>query len=358
MTKLYKFRQIVIIGILVLLFIYLASRVNFIFAPILSLINIVLIPVMLAGFFYYLLRPLITLMERKLNRILSILIVFVVIAILLAVFIVGIWPSLRNQVINLIELAPSLLNSFGVQLQELEDSKVLSSILPEDVSLVSGLTEYLNKGFTFATSYISGLFSVVSNFAIILFIFPIILFYMLKEGGKVGRTIVSALPKRFRPEGTEIMSEIDKALSNFIVGRVIVNLALGVLMYIGFLAIGLPYAMLLTVISVIMNFIPFIGAILSAVPIIIIGLVQSPSTAVWALIIILVAQQIQDNIIAPYVFGKKLDIHPLTTIFLVLLGADLSGILGVILIIPVYMIFKIVIVKVYQKFFRQYWENA
>ena len=76
-------------------------------------------------------------------------------------------------------------------------------------------------------------------------------------------------------------------------------------MYIGFLIIGLPYALLLTVVAVIMNFVPFIGAIVSSIPIVIIGLIQSPSVAIWSLIIILVAQQIQDNLVAPYVFGKS-----------------------------------------------------
>ncbi|MNF13264.1 hypothetical protein D3C80_2150360 [compost metagenome] len=69
----------------------------------------------------------------------------------------------------------------------------------------------------------------------------------------------------------------------------------------------------------------------------------------------LAAQQIQDNVIAPYVFGKKLDIHPLTTIILVLVGGDLAGILGILLIIPIYMIIKIVAANVYELFIRHHW---
>ena len=151
-----------------------------------------------------------------------------------------------------------------------------------------------------------------------------------------------------------MMSEIDSALSGFIVGRVLVNLALGVLMYIGFLIIGLQYALLLTVIAVVMNFVPFIGAILSSIPIFIIGFIQSPSIAVWSIIIVLVAQQIQDNLIAPYIFGKKLDIHPLTTIILVLVGGDIGGIIAILLIIPLYMIVKILLTKVYNLFVKNH----
>jgi len=104
-----------------------------------------------------------------------------------------------------------------------------------------------------------------------------------------------------------------------------------------------------------MNFVPFIGAILSSIPIFIIGFIQSPSIAVWSIVIVLIAQQIQDNLIAPYIFGKKLDIHPLTTIVLVMVAGDLGGIIAILLIIPVYLIIKIVLVKLYNLFLKERW---
>ncbi|MEF2968437.1 AI-2E family transporter [Paenibacillus sp. M1] len=353
MARLNLFIRICLAILLVLGIIFLGSKVNFIFTPILSLFSIIIIPLMLAGFFYYLLRPLINWLERKkLNRTLAILLVYLVILVLLTGFIAGIWPSLRTQLVNLVNNAPSLFAALNDELVKLADSPWFSSLFPAESNPFAKITEYLNKGFSLLINYVTGLFSFVSDFAIILFTFPIMLYYMLKEGGKFGRRIVSLFPSRYRQEGNTIVAEIDDALSNFIVGRVIVNLALGVLMYVGFLIIGLPYALLLTVIAVIMNFIPFIGAILSSVPIFIIGLIESPSTAVWSIIVVLAAQQIQDNLIAPYIFGKKLDIHPLTTIILVLLGGDLWGIIGILLIIPVYLILKIIVSKFYDTYLK------
>ncbi len=354
MAKLNNFIRVCLAILLVLGIVYLGSRVDFLFTPILSLFSVIIVPLMLAGFFYYLLRPLIDTLEKyKLNRSLAIIIVYVVILVLLFAFIIGVWPSLRTQLVNFVDNMPNLIASLNQQLLKLEDNEFLSALIPADANPASTLTDYLNKGFTLLTNYVSGLLSFVSNFAIILFTFPIMLFYMLKEGGKFGRKIVSFFPKKYREERTTMMTEIDSALSGFIVGRVLVNLALGVLMYIGFLIIGLQYALLLTVIAVVMNFVPFIGAILSSIPIFIIGFIQSPSIAVWSIIIVLVAQQIQDNLIAPYIFGKKLDIHPLTTIILVLVGGDLGGIIAILLIIPLYMIVKIVLTKAYYLFVKQ-----
>lgn len=345
--------------ILILLVIFLGDKVKFIFNPLISLLSVILVPAMLAGFFYYLLRPLVELMhKRRVNRTLAIFLIYLVFGLIMAGFIIGIWPSLREQFLAFIENAPNLIKMLTEQVQELEESGMLAQFLPEGSNILSRITEVIDQGFTVLTDYMSGVVSFFSSFIMVLFVTPIILYFMLKEGGKFGEKIVGFMPKRFRDVGTDLMDEIDSSLSGFIVGRVIINVALGVLMYIGFLFIDLPYALLLTVIAVIMNFIPFIGAFLSSVPIVIIAFIQSPSMAIWALVIILAAQQIQDNLLAPYIFNKSLDIHPITTIVVVLVGGDIAGLMGVILAIPFYMTLKIVITKVYHIFFKDKWEKA
>lgn len=359
MLKLNHFIKLCIAVFMILAIVYVGTLVDFVFKPILSLVTNITIPLMLSVFFYYLLLPLVNWMEKKkINRALSILLIYLFIAFLLVGFFIGVWPTARTQMFNLFNNAPNLLNTLNEQLKEIEQSGFLADFFPADVSPLTQLTNYLNKGVTLLTNYVTGLFSVISNVAIVLFIFPVILFYMLKESGGFSEKVVKLTPKRFQSEATAVVTDINQSLSNFIVGRVLINLALGVLMYIGFLFIGLPYALLLTVVAVIMNFIPFIGAILSAIPILIIGFIESPSTAIWSLVIILVAQQIQDNLIAPYIFGKQLDIHPITTIVIVLIGGDLAGIIGMLLIIPIYMIIKIIVLKVYELFIKQKWENA
>ena len=184
---------------LVLVNIYLLSRVSFIFQPLVTMITVITVPMMLSVFFYYLLRPLVNYMERKkLNRTFSILLIYLVFGVLLVLFIVGLWPSLREQLINLVDNAPNLINSLSVQLRELEQNGAITALFPEGSTPFSQLTDYINKGFTFVTNYVSGLFSLISSFAIILFTFPIILFYMLKQGEKFGRKLVHIAPKRFQ----------------------------------------------------------------------------------------------------------------------------------------------------------------
>ncbi|WP_018753362.1 AI-2E family transporter [Paenibacillus sanguinis] len=338
--------------------VYVFSLVKPFFLPVSAVIGAISIPILLAGFFYYLLRPVVSYMEaRNIKRTWAILILYVALVVITIGFISGVWPMLQDQLINLVQNIPQLIQMLDVQLNKLGDIPFLASIIPADSDLASYFTEYLSKAISFLSNYISGFVSFISQFAIILFTFPILLYYMLKEGHKFKRSLAKLSPKRYRREMLRAAVEMDKALNDYIIGRVIVNVALGILMFLGFLIIGLPYALLLTTVAIILNFIPLFGAVISSIPIVIIGLIESPTTGIWALVIILVAQQIQDNIISPYVFGKKLDIHPVTTILLVLGSGNWFGIIGMIVVIPVYMLIKIAWRRIYNLFFRSQWET-
>lgn len=358
MIKLNRVIQIALLVTLVFVIVFLYSKVSYLFASFSSLVQIIFVPILLAAFFYYLLRPVIGLMAKyKVKRTLSILIVFLVFSAILIWFVLAMLPLLQKQFISLIDNAPSFFDAIGKQITALQQNETINSIFPASEFDWSTVSNYINKGLSSVNAYIGSLVNFVSNFTIVLFITPIILFFLLKEGEKLPTRIVNGAPKRFKDDVQEMLGDFDKVLSNFIVGRVLVNLALGVLMYIGFIIIDLPYALLLTTIAVVANFIPFVGAILSSVPIVIVALVDSPSKAIWSLVIILVAQQIQDNLIAPYIFGKQLNIHPLTTIILVLGAGKIGGIIAMIIIIPAYLILKIVAIKVYSLFFKEKWEN-
>lgn len=345
--------------IALLLIIYLGAKVSFLFNPIVSIFNMLLVPIAAAGFFYYLLRPIVDYLERrKIKRPLGVLMIYFVFAGLFLIFILLVWPTLKEQIENFIENAPNLVNDLQTQMNQLGKNPFWSRFMPSESELYNGLMDYANRAMTWISNSISNLISVVSGVVVIIATIPIILYYMLKESSKLPSKLLSVVPRRYRKDGQEVLSDIDSALSNFIIGKVILNLALSVLMYIGFLIIGLPYSLLLTIISFILNFIPYVGALLASIPVVIVGFIESPSIAIWSVVVIVVAQQIQDNILTPVIYGKQLDIHPLTTIILLLVGGDFYGILGVLLAIPAYMVLKIIVVRVYELFLAEKVEDA
>lgn len=345
--------------IALLLIIFLGSKISFLFSPIVSMINMLIVPIAISGFFFYLLRPIVDYLERrKIKRPLGVLMIYFVTAGLFAIFILLVWPTLKEQIENFIENAPNLVDDLQKQMNQLGHNPFWARFMPSESEFNNGLMEYVNKAMTWISNSITNLIAVISSVVIVIATVPIILYYMLKESSKLPPKLLSILPRRYRRDGQEVLSDIDSALSNFIIGKVILNLILSILMYIGFLIIGLPYSLLLALISFVLNFIPYVGAILAAVPVVIVGFIESPSIAIWSVVVIVAAQQIQDNILTPVIYGKQLDIHPLTTIILLLVGGDFFGILGVLLAIPAYMVLKIIVVRVYELFLAEKVEDA
>jgi predicted PurR-regulated permease PerM len=215
----------------------------------------------------------------------------------------------------------------------------------------------LNQAITAASNYISNLFSIITSFVIVIVTAPIILYYLLKESEHIPNSILHIIPRRYRKDGREVISEIDAALSGFIVGRVIITCLLGVLLYIGFMIIGLPYALLLAVIATVLNIIPYIGQFLGAIPCLIVAFIDAPSMIIWVIVVTVIAQQIESSFLSPHIYGKRLDIHPLTTVILLLVAGDIVGILGIILAIPAYMVVKIIVVRIYRLFLAEKFEE-
>lgn len=145
------------------------------------------------------------------------------------------------------------------------------------------------------------------------------------------------------------MHDIDETLKSYIVGQLCVSLIVGTMLLIGYLIIGLDYAFLLALIGVATNVIPFLGPYIAVIPAMIIALVQDPIMAVYVAIIMLVAQQIEGNLITPNIMGNALNVHPLTVITLILAAGNIAGIWGIILAVPFYAVVKTVITNFYAK---------
>ncbi|MFD5020976.1 AI-2E family transporter [Paenibacillus sp. NPDC058367] len=332
-----------------LLILYLGSKVMFLFAPLAAIIRLLLVPMVLSGFMYYLLRPLVRVLEKKkLNRAFSILLIYFLFAGLFILFWILVWPTLQEQIQNFIDNTPYLVQGLQDQFNALRDNPTLSRFFQGDSDIAARISEYLSEAITWVTNSMSNLIGVVSSIVILIATLPIILYYMLKDDYKLSPKLQGLIPRKYRKEGKEMFGDIDSALSSFIVTRVVLNVVLGIMLYIGFLIIGLPYSLLLAVISVPLNFIPYVGSFLAGVPVVIVGFIESPTMAIWSLVVIFIAQQIQDNVLSPIIYGKSLDVHPLTTVLLVLIGGDFYGIIGVLIALPVYMIAKIIFLRVYE----------
>jgi predicted PurR-regulated permease PerM len=351
-----KFFRICIGIILVLVIANLATQVGYLFTPVLIMFNTLLVPLLISGFLYYMLRPLVNYLEgRGIGRSVATLLIYFVVFCLAVLLVTAFGPMLQSQVQNFISNTPQLIEGLKAQIETLQQNRLLAAYFSDNhFDISTKISEYFNRMINYATEYLSSAVSFMTSILLIITTIPIVLYYFLSGGHKVLDDILGFLPKSYANVARETIGEIDGALSGYIIGRIIISICLGIIVYIGFLLVGLPYPLLLAIIAMVLNLIPFIGAIIGAVPALLVALTQSYSMMLWVTVVVVIAQQLDDALLAPHVFGKRMDLHPLTVVLLLLVGEDLGGILGMILVIPIYMVMKIIILRVNRLFIFRY----
>jgi predicted PurR-regulated permease PerM len=116
-----------------------------------------------------------------------------------------------------------------------------------------------------------------------------------------------------------------------------------VLTYIGYLIIGLPNALFLSIFSMIFSIIPFLGPLVGILPAIFIGWTVDLFMIAKVIIVLAITQQLEGNVVRPKIMGTRLEIHPLAIIFLVIIAVTQFGFMGAFFVIPLYAVARIVI---------------
>ncbi|RAL27056.1 AI-2E family transporter [Thermoflavimicrobium daqui] len=338
--------------IIILLIVLLGTKVNFIFKPIVVLVQTLFFPFLLAGVLYYLLRPVVQLLEKwNIPRTLSILLIYLCFIGLLVLlgFLVG--PALNEQIERLINNFPTIMKEFQKRFMELQKHPWIQPYLKWS-EISEQAVDYLKNRFLDIGKNIAQFFSVIMNIVMVFVTVPFILYYMLKEGDKAPKYFLRFLPIDEQAHGRKILADMDTALSSYIKGQILVSLFVGIVAYIGYLIIDLDYALILAIIAIFTNVIPFVGPLIGTIPAIIVAWTDADSSfmVLKVLIVAIIAQQLEGNLVSPQVMGKTLKIHPLTIIVILLVAGSLGGFLGLLLAVPTYAVAKVVISHVYRLF--------
>ena len=333
--------------LLIFSIIYIGREVSFIFIPFVVLVRILFLPTLFALILYYLFNPVVNWLEqKKISRPLAIIMIYAALALSAMFMFVTIGVEAYEQFGELIEFFPAYMDRAINALASLENTFLFQYFHADGILSVEDIAESLSdtlfrSGPSLQDSIATAM-SILTSTMILFVMLPILLFYLLKDGDKFSAYMKQQIPERYREEASTILTEIDHGLASFIQGQIIVSLSVGVLMYIGFLIIGIPHALILAIFAVLTNFIPYVGPFIATIPAVIVGLFTSPLMAMQVVVVIVVVQQIESLAITPQVMSKKLYIHPLSIIILLLLVGSIAGILGLIIAVPTFVILKII----------------
>jgi len=344
--------------LLILLILYVGKEVSYFFRPIAVAAQTLFLPLLFSGVLYYLTRPLVNwLYTKKVPHTLAILVVYLLLGGVLALLIVLAAPVVQREVTRLVEEAPLLFEELGkllMQLQELEPLGQLEENGWENLAERFSVTA--QQIFSLVYGNITAFLQFIGNILLAFVTVPFILFYLLKEDRKVPQTILSYSPDEHAAELRAVLGSIDWAISSYIQGQAIVCLSVGTLAFIGYLIIGLEYALILALFASATNLIPYFGPIIGAVPALVVGFLHSPLMALQVLIVVVIVQQLESMVIAPQVMGRKLLISPVIIILLILVAGRLAGFLGMILAVPGFAVARIIISHLYT-LYKKYRES-
>ncbi|MBC1366280.1 AI-2E family transporter [Listeria innocua] len=352
-----KFVLGLLIFLLVALDIYVLTKIAFIFDPLMVILKTVAAPIILAGISYYLFNPIIDWLEKKKwKRGWAIALLYLVIIGLIILLFSFVIPAVKDQIVSLFKSFPGYWDQITQKFDEFSRSSLFDQIKDKLSTNMSDIMKTLStKGTSVINSAITSIGSIVGTVTeVVLAIVttPLVLFYLLKDGKKLPDFLLKMLPVNGRAHTRQVLGEANHQISSYIRGQIIVSFCIGILLFIGYLIIGLPYALTLAIIAACTSIVPYLGPAIAITPAIIIAIVTSPWLLIKLIIVWCVVQLLEGKFISPQVMGKTLKVHPITILFVILVAGNLFGILGVIFAVPGYAVLKVVVTHVFIWFKR------
>jgi predicted PurR-regulated permease PerM len=286
---------------------------------------------------------------RWLGSIISYLTGLVILSLILLIFIPVIW----QQIVGLITLVPGYIsestaafNEFYHQYRYLLEDSNIQQVVSNTASELSGWAGAL------VTQSAQGVITLGTNVVTTVIVFAVALivgFWVLMDLPTIGRELRVVIGPKYEEEVLFVVSSLSRAFGGYLRGVTVASVCTGVFATTGYYIIGLPYPVVLGLLTGLMNFIPYVGPWIAGGIAAIIGLFVSPLVTLLSILVTVIAQQITDNFITPHVMSTVVELHPAIVLVGVFAGGALGGFLGLIAAIPLLSAGKNIFVHYFEK---------
>ncbi len=295
----------------------------------------------------YLLNPITNSLERDgISRRFATLIPFILIGILSVVIVQILSPIAMNQFNSLRSDLPKYIEGTTRLFAEI-DGKIDALFLSRYSLNISQQAEsYL---ISWSTAFFEELPRLISNSLTTLILAPILAFFMILDGRNMVRRFLEIIPNNYFELALNLNHQINVQIGGFIRARILEAAIVGFVVWVGLAMIGFPNSLLLAFFAALMNLIPYIGPFIGAIPAIAIALINGLSgiELVFLCSIYTIAQIIDVVLIIPLVVAKIVNLHPVVVLVVIIIGAQIMGVLGMIISIPVASAIKVTISAIY-----------
>ncbi len=201
------------------------------------------------------------------------------------------------------------------------------------------------------SNVLSSVSSIILNSVLII---PIMFYLYFKRKEEIMNNIYDMVPEKFHDSFTRATKDINRKLNDFFGAKIVESIIVGSICCFGFYVAGLKGWLVLGAFAGIMNLIPYLGPMIGALPALVLGFIDEPVVAMYVLIIVIIAQLVDNLYLIPFMIADKVKIEPIVGIVLILTGAKLFSIMGMIFAVPIYLVYKTILREAYIELVKLY----
>lgn len=295
----------------------------------------VLTPFVFTVILTYLLAPVVAWFEhRGLKRVGGILVAYAMVGMAVVAMVLYLLPMAVQQSLRLAHVFPLFINE-GQRLWDRYLQIFHEAPIPAAIRQALNQTTQHAEGILLAQirGAVAALFGLVPGL-ISVAVSPVLAFYLLKDLTQVKRRFWALLPMNWHPAAYKLGRDLDRTLSGYVRGQLVVALLVGILSAGLTAFLGIPFAILIGIVAGVTDIIPYIGPIAGALPAVMLGFIQSPWIGFYAILGFAAIHQIEGTVLAPKVVGDAVGLHPLLVVFAILVGGEMAGIGGMLVAVP------------------------
>ncbi|MDC0980102.1 AI-2E family transporter [Bdellovibrionales bacterium] len=307
-----------------------------------------LVSTLLASVLSYLMAPLVNAVERTgLKREFAILASFVLVGVLVILGITFAAPLISIQLANFRSDLPKYVEGSSQLIRELEFTINSYFAINKDFDLSTHAQELM---ITITKSIFDDLPEFISKSITTILLAPFFAYFLLRDGQGIVRKILRLVPNSLFELTLNLHHEINDQMGQFVRARLFEALIVGAIVWCGLFFLGFPYTAVLAAFAAFANLIPYVGPILGAIPAIGIALINDTSGTEILLVVLIYgfAQLIDIVFIIPLVVAKIVNLHPVSVLVVIIIGAQFMGVTGMLISIPVASALKVTFYSIYQ----------
>ncbi|MGE5559382.1 MAG: AI-2E family transporter [Bacillota bacterium] len=300
------------------------------------------IPLLISAIIAFIINPLVCLFEKKgASRSTAILTTYFLLFIFLALFFYAVVPVILDESQSFAKIFPGYMEKWHREVWSyfLKFSRrKLPDYLQNSInSAIVMLEERLRIAFM---QLVSGLLNFFRNIPLI-FLIPFFTYYISRDFSSFKRKIFCVYSQQEQGKVLDAVQEMNRVLNLYLRGQLFIAFMVGIMVTMGLLLLKIEFAVLIGIFAGLLNLIPYFGSVIGAIPAVLLGLVQSPWTAFYVIILFITINQIEAFFLSPKILGNSLGLHPLVIFLAILFAGKFFGFLGMLFIMPILGIGKV-----------------